>query len=262
MYEVGDAVRLSWRVLDHARTLTDATVTATLVAPDGTSSSLAVEHVGLGAYVATVVPTLVGRHILRWRATGDVTASQTEVLNIASAIEPVALISLDELKAFLNKDDLAEDDELREFIDTASLVVEEYTGQIWARRALTEEVYVVGRVGYLRPPVVAVTAVTALDGTELAVPTADLVNGFTGAVGGLDDGWVQVTYTAGPAEVPEHVQTATAIIAAHLWTTQRPPVPAAPGFGSVDTTPSVPGRGYLIPNQAAQLLGGKAANRP
>jgi hypothetical protein len=262
VYEVGDAVRLSWRVLDHARELTDATVTATLVTPGGISSPLTVERVSLGAYATTVVPTVVGRHVVRWRATDEVTASQTDVLNVASALEPVALISLDELKAFLNKDDLVEDDELREFIDTASLVVEEYTGQVWARRTLTEEVYVIGGVGYLRPPVVTVTAVTALDGTELDVPTSDAINGFTGAITGLADGWVTVTYTAGPTEVPEHVQTATAIIAAHLWTTQRPAAPAAPGFGGAETVATVPGRGYLIPNQAAQLLGGKAANRP
>jgi hypothetical protein len=262
VYEVGDAVRLSWRVLDHTRKLTDATVTATLVAPSGTSSALTVERSELGTYITTVVPTVVGRHVVRWRAVGAVTDSQTDVLNVASAVEPVALISLDYLKAFLNKDDQVEDDELREFIDTASLVVEEYTGQVWARRTLTEEVYVIGRVGYLRPPVVTVTAVTGLDGTELAVPTSDAINGFTGSINGLADGWVSVTYTAGPTEVPEHVQTATAIIAAHLWTTQRPAGPAAPGFGSGEVAPSVPGRGYLIPNQAAQLLGGKAANRP
>jgi hypothetical protein len=190
-----------------------------------------------------------------------VTDSQTDVLNVASATEPVALISLDYLKAFLNKDDTVEDDELREFIDTASLTVEEYTGQIWARRTLVEDVYVVGGMGYLRPPVVGVTAVAAPDGAALVVPVT--MDGFVGTFAGLSsNGWVRVTYVAGPNEVPEHVQTATAIIAAHLWTTQRPTAVAAPGFGGVETTPSVPGRGYLIPNQAAQLLGGKAANRP
>jgi hypothetical protein len=106
-----------------------------------------------------------------------------------------------------------------------------------------------------------VTAVVAPDGTELTVPAT--VDGFIGTFGGLaSEGWARVTYVAGATEVPEHVQTATAIVAAHLWTTQRPPTPAVPGFGGAESVAVTPGRGYLIPNQAAQLLGGKAPNRP
>jgi hypothetical protein len=260
VYEVGGAVRLAWRVLDPSRRRVDATVSLTVTPPAGAALTPTPEYLDVGEYAATFVPTVPGRYVYRWAATGAVSASRADVVNVRAAAEPVALISLDELKSFLNKDDVAEDDELREFIDTASLVVEEYTGQVWARRTLVEDVYVFGGVAHLRPPVNTVTSVAALDGSELALP--GLIDGFTGAASGMTNGWARVTYTAGPAEVPEHVQTATAIIAAHLWTTQRPATPAAPGFGGVDAVAVTPGRGYLIPNQAAQLLGGKAPNRP
>lgn len=257
MYEVGGAVRLTWRVLDPSRTRVDADVTLTVTPPTGDALTPEPERLSVGEYAATFVPTVHGRYVARWAATGPITASLAEIVNVRAAVEPVALISLDQLKAHLNKEDLAEDDELRAFIDTASLVVEEYTGQVWARRTLTEDVYVTGGVAYLRPPVVAVSAV---DGTEVTDAVVDL---FTGALtASIQTGVVRVTYMAGPVEVPEHVQTATAIVAAHLWTSQRPSTPAAVGFGGTDLVAPTPGRGYLMPNQAAQLLGGKAPNRP
>lgn len=179
---------------------------------------------------------------------------------MSSPVESVALTSLEYLREHMNITDTGEDEELQLFLDAASLAVEEYTGQIWARRTVVDEVFVVGGAAYLRPPVVSVVSATSLDGeTELTTPAVD--NGFTGDVFGMDDGWALVTYVAGPSAVPEHVQRATAIVAAHLWTTQRPPTPNAPGFGGVEAG-AIPGRGYLIPNQAAQLLGGKAPNRP
>lgn len=255
MHEVGSAVRLTWRVLDPSRTRVDADVTVAVTPPSGDVLTPSPERVDVGDYAATFVPTVPGRYVVRWAAAGPVTLSRTEIVNVRAAAEPVALISLGQLKEHLNKEDLAEDDELLAFIDTASLVVEEYTGQVWARRTLTEDVWVTGGVGYLRPPVVEVLAV-------VGVATIPAVDSFTGAlaVGGAP-GMVRVTYVAGPPEVPEHVQTATAIVAAHLWTTQRPPTPGV-AFGGGELVAATPGRGYLIPNQAAQLLGGKAPNRP
>lgn len=179
---------------------------------------------------------------------------------MSSPVESVEIISLQQLREHLNITDTGEDEELQRFLDAASLAVEDYTGQVVARRTLVEDVYVSGGTAYLRPPVVSVTSVTSLDGeTDLGAPAA--VNGFVGEATGLPDGWARITYVAGMDDVPAHVQLATAIIAAHLWQTQRLPTVGAPGFGPLEASP-VSGRGYLIPNQAAQLLGGKAPNRP
>jgi hypothetical protein len=174
-----------------------------------------------------------------------------------SSPEPVEIISLQRLREHLNITDEGEDEELQRFLDAASLAVEDYTGQVWARRTVVDEVFVSDGVAFLQPPVMSVESVTSLDGdVELSLPTG--VDGFTGTVSGLTDGWAQVTYTAGPAAVPTHVQMATAIIAAHLWTTQR--VRATSSL--LEAAPVAAGRGYLIPYQAAQLLGGKSPNRP
>lgn len=178
---------------------------------------------------------------------------------MSSPVESVAIISLEQLREHLNITDTGEDEELQRFLDAASLVVEEYTGQIWARRTIVDDVFVTGGTAFLRPPVVAVESVTSLDeAAELTMPTA--VDGFTGAVSGLDDGWSRITSVAGPVSAPPNVQMATAIIAAHLWTTQR--VATSSSLGVLDAAPVAAGRGYLIPHQAAQLLGGKAPNRP
>lgn len=264
MYEVGDAVELYWRVLDPSRQLADPdTVTLTVVPPTGAAVTVTPTHLGPGEYSGSFVPAAAGRHVIRWRGQGAVNASKVDVVNVASASDPVAIISLDYLRQHLtiSDDEHGEDDELRSFIDTASLVVEEYTGTVWARRTLVEDVYVSGGTGYLRPPVQSIVGVTSLDGLSvLTVPT--VIDGFTGTVAGMTDGWARVTYVAGAAEVPEHVQKATAIIAAHLWETQRPATANAPALGGFDSPAPPSGRGYLIPNQASQLLGGKAPNRP
>jgi hypothetical protein len=264
MYEVGDAVSLSFRVLDQARRLTDADVTLTVTTPAGTSAEIEPEHAGVGQYTASYTPAIPGRYVYRWRATGAANQSYTDVLNVVSATEPVSIISLGKAKAFLNmtEDWNEEDEELREFVAAASRVVEEYTGEIVARRTVVEDHHVgAGGVLLLRPPVQVVTSVTSLDGlTDYGVP--GLLDGQTGVASGVSaTGWVRVTYVAGRSVVPEHYETATAIIAAHLWTTQRPAPVGGPGFGGVEAAPN-PGRGYLIPNQAAQLLGGRAPNSP
>lgn len=176
-----------------------------------------------------------------------------------SSPEPVAIISLEQLREHLNITDEGEDAELQRFLDSASLAVEEYTGQIWARRSVVDDVFVTAGVAYLQPPVVSVESVTSLDEeTELPLPAT--VDGFTGTVSGLTDGWCRITSIAGPATAPPHVQLATAIITGHLWTSQR--VPTQSAMGVLETAPVAGGRGYLIPYQAAQLLGGKAPNRP
>lgn len=75
-------------------------------------------------------------------------------------------------------------------------------------------------------------------------------------------GLTRFTFVAGPAEVSPSQVMATQIICGHLWTTQRVSALAGPGFGGMEQSPAVSGRGYLIPNQAAQLLGGRAPNSP
>jgi hypothetical protein len=264
MYQVGDAVRLSFRVIDPALSLVDADVTVSVVQPDGTAAEVGEPgRESVGTYSVDFVAAQPGRHVVQWVATGAADRTQTDVLNIVSASAPVAIISLEQMREHLNipEGEHVEDDELRRFIDAASLVVEDYTGEIIARRVVVEDVYAPAGRLLLRPPVASVVSMTSLDGATTFDPSSVIVDGFTGVASSSATGWVRVSYLAGMPVVPEHYQTATAIICAHLWNTQRvPSMGSAPSFGG-DTAP-VSGRGYLIPNQAAQLLGGRAPNRP
>ncbi len=264
MFTVGDSVPLSFLVVNTQQTLVDATVVLTVDQPDGTSATPSVVPDGVGRYSALFVPTQAGRHVVRWSATGAYSAAQTDVLNVAAAADSVALISLLEAKQHLNMDlgSGDNDDELRGFITAASRVVERYTKQVIARRTITEDATPdrTGVVVLQTAPVVSVTSATSLDGVTIYDATVvDAANGIVSV-----PAWETVRFTlvAGYGQVPEDTIKATQIICAHLWETQRVQA-VGPGFNATGelSAPEI-GRGYLIPNQAAQLLGGRAPNRP
>ncbi len=75
--DIGDAPTLSWALYsDVAKTTPiDATVTLTVKAPDGTTSTPSVSHDGTGEYSATVEMTASGTWWYRWKATGAIKAS-------------------------------------------------------------------------------------------------------------------------------------------------------------------------------------------
>lgn len=263
MIEVGDSVPLSFTVTDGGVPV-DATVTLTVDRPDGTPVSPTVTRTELGRYAALLVATQAGRHVVRWAATGAATAALVDVVNVARATAPVAIISLAEAKEHLNMVGSAEDDELRGFIGAASRVVERHTRRVVAVRTIVEDVTLTrsGLVVLQAAPIVSVTSVTSLDGaTAYSASVADGANGIVSVSGG--SGRVRVTVVAGQPQVPEDTIMATRIICAHLWSTQRvQTLGASPGFGGPDMGGVPTGRGYLVPNQAAQLLGGRAPNSP
>ena len=70
-----------------------------------------------------------------------------------------------------------------------------------------------------------------------------------------------VTYVAGwGASVPAAFNTAARIILQNLWMTQHGPS-ARPGMGADDMV-TIPGFGFAIPNQAAELLNGSQNGIP
>ena len=262
MFEVGDAVPLRWTVKNPDRTeKAAADVVLRIDQPDGEVVEPAVTAGEVGEYEAVFVPTQPGRHVVRWSASGDATDAFTDVLNVAEAVQPVALISLDEAREHLNMapGEHADDEELRTFVLAASKVVEQHLRQTIARRTVVEPRSLAGqtRIVLGTAPVLSLAQVEA----DLCTPTATLLDPATGLVE-LDvpvHGPVVFTYEAGYRVVPDEILKATAIITGHLWSTQRTPLVTA-GFGDAPTTN--PGRGYLIPNQAAQLLGGRGVNLP
>lgn len=266
MHEVGDSIPLRWRVVNGQRTLVDATVALIVTPPGGSPTGVDVEHESVGVYTSLYTPNVPGRHTLRWWATGAHDSSYSDVLNVVEPSAPVSLISLAEAKEHMQMDPQHddEDDELLGFIAAASRVVEDYTKTVWARRTIVEE-HVLDSTGVLivdAAPIVSLTSIVSADDTEVDLEsvTFDARNGIIRVAA---SGPHTITMTAGEAVIPENVRKATEIICAHLWRTQRvQTLGGGPGFGGGMEAAPVVGRGYLIPNQAAQLLGGRTPNRP
>lgn len=265
MIEVGDTAPLEFIVVNPQLSRADATVTLTVNQPDGTTVSLPVIRAEVGVYTALYVPAMPGRHTIRWSATGTVSRSSVDVLNVIPSTDSAAIISLAEAREHLNitDEDTVEDEELRRFIEAASGAVERHTGQVVARRLLTERFMVsAGSSLVLRPPVLRIVSAVDAAGATLDV-SSWVVDGFTGFVSAGVSGAVTVTYEAGMPVVPAAYIMATQIICAHLWETQRVQnIGTSPGFGQeTNFTPSI-GMGYALPNRALELLGGKAPNIP
>jgi hypothetical protein len=177
------------------------------------------------------------------------------------ALGPGALITLDQAKKHLNMSlDLHGDDaEIEDHVMAASVAMEDYTGFLQILRTVTEDHTLDGTgVVILRaaPLVEVISVVSLADDSELTV-TASAVDFPNGIVRLAGTGSYRFTVVAGLPEVSPTVAMATKLTVETLWRPQR--------LGNItdlsDAPVSTP-RGYLIPYQAAQLLGGKGSNPP
>ena len=169
----------------------------------------------------------------------------------------MAIVTLAEAKALLNKTLSNDDAELAVYLDAATEVVEGLCGPC-SVQTFTETVPGGSSLLLSHRPVVAVqtVAATAAGVTSPVAPGALVIDGAAGVAStpaGAYVGDQVVTYTAGRTVVPASLKLAAAIIVGHLWDTQRP----AGGGGR-----RVPGggddvsvvMGYAIPNRALELM--------
>lgn len=264
-YDLGDTVYLSTTVTDASLSLVAATgVVCSVGLPDGTTATPAVTTVSTGRYTASFVPTQAGRHTERWSSTSPAFA-RSDTFDVRAPTPPY-LVSLVDLKAHLNMDlsDSSNDEELRGFIEAATLVVERHRREAVVRRTVVETLWV-NNLG-LHPSVQPVQSITSAVST-LSTATwnpAELRLYPTGVLQAMPYtlrlwGEVTLTYVAGYAVVPANFTLAALIIAAHLWSSQRSGtlIPSQMGarFDDSSLSPSV--SGYAIPNRALELLGGQ-----
>lgn len=258
MFDLSDSVPLAVDIKDSAGALTNATtITLTLSLPDGTTTSPAVTNppTVTGQYRVTYVPVQEGRHLVRWVTVTPNTAYQ-DVFDVREAASP-ALMSLADAKAYLNITSATSDDELREFLNAVTKVVESYVGPIVRR---THTARVCGYRSAIPLPHMQVTAVTAVtivrDGTtpitlsDLTINTAAGIvsykNGTAFPYGDMD-----ITYTVGRTVVDENWTLAAKEIARDTWQSQLGNLPSIQGDnpGYVVT-----GSGYLVSYRALALL--------
>lgn len=87
MYDLGDTIPLAVEIRDADGLLADATtVTCTVTLPDHTSASVAVAHPATGRYAAPYTPSVAGRFIVRWVATGNNACAFTDTFTVVSAV--------------------------------------------------------------------------------------------------------------------------------------------------------------------------------
>lgn len=256
-YDIADSVPIAWNVVDAAGSpVTAGAVTLIVTKPDGTTETPPVPAPSSpGQYRVTYVPTLEGRYVWRAVTTTPNTAFQ-EVFTVRAAAS-AALLSLAEVKTHLNITSTTYDDELRDFIESATEIVESYTGPI-VQRTYTDRVQG-GREVIILPhtQILSVTAFTSILNGTTPVQLSNLtIDGASGDIyrkdsGGFPGGAYNITYTVGRTAVKANWLMAAKIIVKHMWETRLGGLPSGQGD---DRGYVVTGSGYLVPFRAIALL--------
>lgn len=256
-HDISDSVPIAWDVKDAAGVLTTAsTAVLTVTLPDGTTATPAIPAPSsAGQYRVTYIPTLEGRY--EWRVVTTVPNTAYQDVFIVRGLVSPALLSLADAKVHLNSTSTANDDEIREFLEAATEIVESYIGPV-APRSHTARV-----CGYrcaIPLPHTQVTAITSITDvrtgatpitlSDLTIDTAAGVISYKSGVA-FPYGDMDVTYTVGQATVKASWTLAAKIIVKHLWETRLGNLPSVQGD---DPGYVVTGSGHVVPYRAIALL--------
>lgn len=257
-YDIADSVPLAWDVRDAAGALANASgVTLTITLPDGTTATPSVTNppAVTGQYRVTYTPTLEGLYSWRAVTTSPNTAYQ-DVFGVRGSISP-AVLSLADAKAHLRITNTTRDDDLREYLEAVTEIVESYVGPVVSR---SHTARVRGYRCEIPLPHTQVTAVTAITdvrtGTtpitlsDLTINTAAGVISYKSGVA-FPYGRMDITYTVGRSVVKANWTLAAKIIIKHLWETQLGNLPSIQGD---DGGYVVTGSGFTVPYRAIGLL--------
>lgn len=204
----------------------DSTPTYAVTLPDGTAGTApAVANGSTGEYFVLYPTTVAGMHRDTWTGViaGVTVRFGPDSFRVREA-GPAPLLSLGEGRALLGLGvDVIRDERLRDYIDSATAIVERATDLVWRRQTVVETHDEPWNVLWLRRlPLVAVQSVTdagvSVPLTSLCIDT--LGSTITRRYGGNWTGPVVVTYTAGPTDAPADVLAVVRMVLQHLWTTQ------------------------------------------
>lgn len=269
-YDLGDVVPLGITITDATGANANASaVTCTITLPDGTTTTGSVTNPSTGLYNCDFQPSQVGRHSVRWVATGTNASAFADDFTVRDYAN-IGVVSLNEVKTHLNisTTDTTLDDELRSFMDAATDLIENYLGIIIGKRTFTNELYD-GNSEFIRirnPKVISVTSVYengqllnsgqyVMDDTgqrlyRIGSGTLYATNSYGYWSGGMNN--VSVTYVAGFVNPPSAVRQGTLETIRHLWQTQRG---AMNVMGRTQTGDEMyPASTYSLPRRAMELL--------
>lgn len=263
-FNLGELVPLSVAIRDAAGVLANAgSVSVTITRPDATTVTQGpISSTSPGIYDYDYQTVQVGRHDVRWVATGVNASAWTDFFEVLPAIGG-QIISLAGAKRHLKipAAKTADDAEIQDYLRAVTRICERYVGAI--ARTSYSQVFDggVSRVAVDHRPVLSVTQVTEF-GTVLSASNYRVIadSGVIVRLAGQFEmpflygaGSVAVDYVAGATATPPNVLQAAKIILAHMWETQRSAGGGRPPLGDepVDTT----GKAYTVPYRAQELLG-------
>lgn len=239
VYDLGDVVALGVKITDANGNLANATtVVCTITNPDGSSTNPTVVNTSAGVYDINYTPTISGRYVVRWVATGTNASAYTDDFTVRDYSQ-ISIVSLDEVKAHLNiaATTTTHDEELRRFIDAATDLCEQYVGCVLGRQTFISEKYD-GNVDIIRlrnPRAISITSVyengTLVDPTGYVVdPTGQRIqrlsygtlygpNYFGVWAPGVQN--IIISYVSGFINPPPSAKQGVLEEIRHLWQTQR-----------------------------------------
>lgn len=282
-YDVGQTVRVPVTVTDVDGDPTDATMAIEVTKPDGTTSSPAITNDGVGLYHADITTDAPGTWLWKYSASGAVLPAVYTGQFFVRTPGP-RIVSLREAKEYLNKNALQvqDDEELRDFIDMTTVVLETIKGPI-VPRTVTE--YQAGGKHYVflrRRPVLSITSVQEVwgpDDVRTLTAEPDLSVGATtdqyvadlprGRLRRRDSGFpacfpygvanVKIVYRVGQSPIQPNVRQAGLNLLAHFWrSTQLVTGRSRPRSEFNDETLVA---SYGVPESVRKLLGDKRAPR-
>jgi hypothetical protein len=226
LYDLADQVPLTVQITDAAGVPADAgSVVLTITLPDGSTVSPAVSSPSTGKYQVDFVPSMPGRHSVKWVASGANASAFSDVFDVRAAFPPY-IVSLLDTKRHLNLSSSVDDEELRSFIEAATRVVENVVGPVVVR-SVSEVHASPGRLLVLgQTPVLSLTSISPVSVGGVSYSSTDVdVDLATGVVRLLSGrrfaGPLRVVYTAGRVSVPASMTLAAKLIIGQMWETQR-----------------------------------------
>jgi hypothetical protein len=179
-YRVGQAITDTATFTNTAGTPTEpTTVTATLLHPDGTTTSPSISSGATGIRIVSFTPDAPGTWVLKWLSTGSVAANVQPIFVVKPdyAWQATDILTLDEAKRAVNHDTTTttQDEQLAQWITFASRAIDARCGPV-VQRTVTEVHDVDGSTSTLffrQPPVASVTTFKAYTGGALTTYTAE-----------------------------------------------------------------------------------------
>jgi hypothetical protein len=284
-YPIGQPVRQSTTVrqlnVDGTTTLVNATTLTLLVKlaqADGTwlttGTYASPANDSTGTYHQDIPVTdlaAAGHYQYTWTATGTGAGVSFGDFDVFDPFE-TAVLPLQDAKDALNipQTVTTSDSEIQGYVATIQSCIERMTGGPLTNRSISERTEMMSAqtvIPVRQRPLVSVTSITSASGGAIDISAGldlDVNAGLIRRKLGLPFygpffQWlpqVTVTYVAGwGTSVPAAFGNAARIIIQNLWETQHGPS-ARPSMGASTDMVTIPGFGFAIPNQAAELLNG------